>query len=496
MYFCGLDVGTSGVKAVVFDENGKIAATSFYEYVLVLKSDGTRELDPLDIWEKTKAVLRDVGRKCAGIAALAVSSFGEAFVCVDKSGREISRVMVFTDRRGEDEYFAAMKKSSDEEIAKICGLAPSTTYSISKLLHIKYNLKDIYQQTDKFLLIEDYIYFKLFGGAFTDYSLACRTMLFDVHKKEWSAPLMEKFGFDPVRFSAPVQSGSVIGEISAGIAREIGLPAGLKLVMGGHDQPVNAMGAGLRTGATVCSMGTAECMTPVFPSPLPFGVTLATSLSSEPFLVDGKYCTLAYNVTSGLAVKWFFDTFASGERPDGHPPYALFEKNAPKEPTKIMVQPYLMGSGTPYMDHRARFALLGADVGTTRYDIYKSVLEGLCMDQRLNLEFIQNEGIKINRIICVGGGSRSGLWLKVKADSMQVAVSTLKCSEAGALGCAILCAAATGAYESPQAAGEAMSVIAETIEPDPKQAAPYDEKFALYKKLHGDIDDYSRFASK
>jgi len=201
-------------------------------------------------------------------------------------------------------------------------------------------------------------------------------------------------------------------------------------------------------------------------------------------------------VTSGLAVKWFFDTFAPAERPDGHPPYALFERSAPKDPTRLLVQPYLMGSGTPYMDHRARFAIIGADVGTTRYDIYKSVLEGLCMDQRLNLEIIKNEGIHVDNIICVGGGSKSRLWLKVKADSMQVSVSTLKCSEAGALGCAILCAAAMGVYENARAAGEAMSEIAETIDPDPARAAPYDEKFALYRELHKDLDLYSRFASK
>ena len=234
----------------------------------------------------------------------------------------------------------------------------------------------------------------------------------------------------------------------------------------------------------------------MFDSPLPYKVTLDSSLSSEPFLVDDRYCTLAYNVTSGLAVKWFFDTLAPNERTEGHPPYALFEKNAPKEPTRLMVQPYLMGSGTPYMDHRARFAVLGADVGTTRYDIYKSVLEGLCLDQRLNLEIIQNQGIHIDNIVCVGGGSRSRLWLSVKADSMQAAVSTLTCSEAGALGCAILCAAAVGAYENAQAAAKGMSEIAQTIEPNLGYAALYEEKFALYKKLHGDINQYSLYASK
>lgn len=496
MHFCGLDVGTSGVKAVVFDEMGAIVASSYYEYVLNLKSDGTRELDANDIWQKTKAVLRDVGQKCPDIYALAVSSFGEAFVAVDADGKEISRVMVFTDNRGEEEFLREMQKSSDEEIAKICGLPPSIMYSISKLLYIKYNLSDVYQNAKKFLLIEDYIYFKLCGEAYTDYSLACRTMLFDVHKKIWSPELMDKFGLDREKFSKPVQSGTVIGEIRTQTAAELGLKSGLKLVMGGHDQPVNAMGAGLRPGATVCSMGTSECITPVMDAPFPYDVTLKSSFSSQPFLVENKYCTLAFNMTSGLAVKWFFDTFAAAEHVDGKPPYALFEKNAPANPTRIFVQPYLMGCGTPYMDHRARFALLGTDAGTTRYDIYKAVLEGLCLDQRLNLELIRNQGVAIDHIICVGGGSRSRLWLQIKADSMQVRVSTLKCSEAGALGCAILCAVALGIYPDARTAGEAMSAIQETIEPRRESAGFYDEKFALYKQLYADTNKYSIFASK
>lgn len=496
MHFCGLDVGTSGVKAVVFNEQGTILASGYYEYNLELRSDGTRELDAGDIWKKTQAALRDVGKKCGAIAALAVSSFGEAFVAVDPEGREISRVMVYTDNRGEEELRREMEKTSDEEIAKICGLAPSIMYSISKLLYIKYNLPDIYRKTKKFLLIEDYIYFRLCGEAYTDYSVASRTMLFDVHKKEWSPRLMDVFGLDADQFSKPVQSGTVIGEIPPGIAAECGLGPGVRLVMGGHDQPVNAMGAGLRSGATVCSMGTSECVTPVLNGPFPYDVTLHSSLPSEPFLEENKFCTIAFNMTSGLAVKWFFDTFASGERPDGKPPYALFEKNAPSNPTRIFVQPYLMGCGTPYMDHRARFALLGSDAGTTRYDMYKALLEGLCLDQRLILEIIKKQGTDIDHIICVGGGSQSRLWLQIKADSMQVCVSTLQCSEAGALGCAILCAAALGVYPDARAAGEAMSEIKETIEPGRAHADFYDEKYQLYKSLHADTDKYSVFASK
>ncbi|MEG0836114.1 MAG: FGGY-family carbohydrate kinase, partial [Christensenellaceae bacterium] len=493
MLFCGIDVGTSGVKAVIFDEKGEMAATAFLAYVLDLKSDGTRELNACDIWEKTKQVVgMAVAQSKGDICAIAVSSFGEAFVMLDKDDHELNDVMIYTDRRGEKEYFEAMQKSSDLEIARICGLPPSTTYSISKILYLKHNFLQLYEKADKILLIEDYINYKLCGYAVTDGSVACRTMLFDVHKREWSEILMNKFGIDKNKFSKPMMTGEKVGPILPNIAKELGLLQDVQIVVGGHDQPMSAMGAGVRKNTTVCSMGTSECMTPVFDRAIDPNITLKTSLSSEPAWEKGKFSTLAYNPTSGLLIKWFFDVFAADFK---ETPYALFEKNMPQNPTKIFVQPYLMGSGPPYMDFRARFGLVGADIGTSRYELYKAVLEGLALDQRLSYEILRDQGVQIDTIICVGGGSKSLPWLQAKADVMQVCVSTLKCKEAGALGCAIACAVAMGAYESFEQAGEQMSAIASTIEPNVQNKKFYDEKFSVYKNLHSDLKTVCDFVS-
>ena len=163
MFFCGLDVGTSGVKAVVFDELGEIKANCFLAYELELRADGTRDLMADQIWDKTKKVLSQAVSICPEVSSLAVSSFGEAFVPVDKTGKELSEVILLTDRRGEKEFYAAKTNTSDERIAELIGVPPSTMYSLPKLLYIKHQRPDVYEKAYKFLLIEDYIYFKLSG---------------------------------------------------------------------------------------------------------------------------------------------------------------------------------------------------------------------------------------------------------------------------------------------------------------------------------------------
>lgn len=491
MYFCGLDVGTSGVKAVVFDEKGNIKANCYAAYDLELRSDGTRDLKAEQIWEKTKEVLKNASAECPGIAAMAVSSFGEAFVAVDKDGKELCEVMLLTDRRGEKEFYAAKQKTSDERIAELIGVPPSTMYSLPKILYLKHNRPEVYEKAYKLLLIEDYIYYKLSGLIYTDYSLAGRTMLFDVNTLDWSDEMLSVFGVDKEKLSAPVCSGTVLGDVSSAVAEELSLPCGMKLVMGGHDQPIHAFGAGDIKGQMVCSMGTSECVTPVFDKRLSKDITLRRALPTEPFVQQGKYCTLAFNVTSGLLVKWFFDTFEKGEQK-----YAEYEKNAPAGVSRLFVQPYLMGSATPYFDPADRYAVIGADLGTTTYDIYKASIEALCLDQRLNIEYLKEEGMSYDTLICAGGGSKSALWLKTKANVLGMDVKTLKGKEMGALGCAVLCALALGVYGSAEEAGRAMCHTDKLYKPDMSLKAAYDEKFEMYRDLKKTLAGYCEYASR
>jgi xylulokinase len=503
MLFCGLDVGTTGVKALVFDEKGTPLADAYRPYNIQVESDGTRLLKAEELWTKTKQAFAEAALKAPGkITALCADSFGEAFVCLDAAGEIICDPMLFTDRWGEKEYFEAEKKTSAEEIAGVCGLPLSPSYSLSKVLYLKEQRPDIYERIDKILLIQDFINYKLCGNTAADYSTACRTMFFDVRNCSWSGELLSRFGLEKAHYSAPVPMGTVIGTLKKELAEELGLDlrptdgrsadGGIKIVVGGHDQPVNAIGSGLRKGYAVNSMGTSECITPIMSGILPADFIAHKGIPSEPLWARGKFCCLAYNVSSGLLVQWFASV-SSGEK---EPSLSFFDENVPPKPTKIMVQPYLMGSGTPYMDSGARLAITGMDYGTSRFDIYRAILEALVLDQKLNLEVLAQEQVTVDHLIAVGGGSKSKPWLKIKADILQIPVSTLKVKEAGALGCAVLCAAAQGIYGSVEEAAQNMSQIGITIEPDSVYNAFYGEKFAVYRELHDHVKAESAFAVK
>ncbi len=497
MNVCGLDVGTSGVKAVVFDEKGAGIANAYRAYETQIDLDGKRGLDAHQLWEKTKEALACVCAQTNGdIAAIAVASFGEAFVLLDEHDRVLHDIMIYTDRRGEKEFLREAEKTSQEEVACICGLPFSPTYSVSKLLYLKECRPKLYNRAKKVLFIEDYVGYLLNGERAVDYSVASRSMLLDAKNCCWSSIMMNQFGIEKALFSQTVAAGTVIGTIKKEIAQELGASASMKIVAGIHDQPASAIGAGLREGSVACSMGTSECMTPVFSGMFPVKVTARQGLCSEPVWEKGKYCTLAYNPSSGLLIEWFFKTFAAAETRQHGAPYALFEEHFPPQPTKIMIQPYLAGSGTPYLDYLARLGIAGIGLGTTRFDLYRAMLEGLALDQCLNLETITRQGVAAQSLMCVGGGSRSRPWLQVKADVMQIPVSTLDCGEAGALGCAVLCAVAMGVYASVEEAAQNMSRVKEILEPNQENREFYREKFEQYRLLHAHLMEESEYACR
>jgi len=492
MLFCGIDVGTTGAKALVFDENGTPLYSAYRAYEIETASDGTRLLKATELWQKTKESFGEAAGHIQGcLAAVCADSFGEAFVALDAENNIICDPMLFTDRWGEKEYFEAEKKTSAAEIAKICGLPLSPSYSLSKILYLREQRPEIYKKISRILLIQDFINFMLAGECGADYSTAGRTMFFDARSCLWSDELIKRFGLEKNHFSPPIPMGTVLGTLRKDLAGELGIRGEVKVVAGGHDQPVNAIGAGLKPGYVVNSMGTSECITPLTPALLPEDFISSRGIPSELLWGKDKYCCLAYNASSGLLVQWFASVFGGGELSGP----AEFDRNVPEKPTRIMVQPYLMGSGTPYMDSSARLAFTGIDNGTTRYDLYRAILEGLVLDQLLNISILKEQKITVDHLVAVGGGSKGRSWLQIKADILQIPVSTLTVKEAGALGCAVLCAAATDVYASVEEAAAAMSHIGETIKPATAHRDFYEEKFELYKQLHEHVKKESDFAA-
>lgn len=496
MYFIGIDLGTTGVKAVVFTEDGRIAAMA-YEAYRQEAVKGKRELRAEALWESCERVLAAAMGQCPvqEEGALCVSSFGEGFVCLDGNGRELTPVMLLTDDRGTEEFGQVVWELEDGRIAEITGLKPHISYSLSKILYLRSHQPEVYKKTEHILLMGDHLYHKLGGGYVTDYSMASRTMLFDVHQKRWDPWLLEKTGVEAALFSRPVQGGSVVGEVSRAVAERLSLPRKTWLVMGGHDQPVAAVASRGGHGYTMCSMGTSECITPVLQRPLSGSHVLACGHPNEPFMEPDVYNTLAYNVTSGLLTEWAAKVFTKKEREQGRQAYQILEREMPKKPTRILVLPYLHGSGTPYLDAEARLSMLGLDEADRRGDIYRGILEGLCMDQKLNIEKLGADKLEPAGLLVTGGSSRSQAWLQIKADVLERPIHRLECAQAGALGCAILCASALKIYPSLKEAARAMVQVGTAVEPRKEESRIYREKYEIYKTLYEDCRRANAYAA-
>jgi len=499
--FIGLDLGTSGTKAIVFNEEGRVIKSSFRGYKMLFPRKGYIELNPEDIWRAVRFVLKEVISKTNnsnGIKALSISSFGEAFVPINHKGEVLHNSILATDIRGEEEISLLVNNLSEDKIVETTGLPISPTYSIAKILWLKSNRSYIYKNVWKFLQYQDYILYKLCGETISDYSLASRTMALDIRKRSWSEEILNAAGISMNLLPEVKPAGTIIGKIRPQMANDLSLPRSLLLVLGGHDQPCCALGAGVVTeGSAVDSVGTTECITLLLADRLQKSIIKNYNFPNEPFVNKIGYNTMAYLHTAGVLLEWFINLFAKMEKvkleKESKDVYNYFEEISPTPPSSLFILPHFAGTGTPYMDTAAKGAIVGLTLETKKEDIYLAFLEGIAFDIQNNIECLKQAGITFNKLFVVGGGARFPKWLQMKADIFGKEISTLECNEAGALGTAILAAKATGVYNDLKTAVKSMVKVKDTIYPDKEKSEIYKEKFKEYVKLYKNLRDTNLF---
>lgn len=491
MIFMGLDVGSSGTKCVAFREDGQQLAVCYREYPT---RAGQADMDAREMFASVCEVIAgcaaDDAVKASEIAAISVTSFGESFVPVGKDGSELSKIIMYTDKRGMDECRRITDRVGFEKTRDIICARPDSMYSLPKILWTMENIPGVRENIWKFLLIGDYICYKLSGEAKINYSLACRAMCFDVENKRWSQELLDAAGISADMLSEPVPCGSVVGGILPAVADKLGLPHTVKIVISAHDQVSAAIGAGvLDPGEAVDGTGSVECVTPVFDR-----IIRADGFADRNYVCvphaarDGQYCTYAFNFSGGVLLKWFRDTFASYMKPEaaarGVSVYRLLDESCPATPSDVLVVPHFMGAGgTPDLVGSARGTMIGMSMATTLPDIYRAVMEGLTYEIAYNLETVGAFGIKPTSLRATGGGANSPIWLRIKTDILGLPITRLTTGEAGAAGCAMLAAVALGRYADLHEAAAAFVRTGETVEPSAEFADIYREKYEKYKTI-------------
>jgi len=487
-----LDIGTTGCKAIAFNVAGEPLAHAYREYGVMYPRPGWAEIDPNKVWRCVEEVISEVAHQVDSdpVRALAVTTLGETFTPIAKDGTALSNSMTYVDNRGVQQTESWNRTLGKERVFQITGQPLHPGYSLPKLMWLKDERPDIFRKARKFLLYEDFAFFKLGLEPTIDYSLAGRTMAFDVREKKWSEEMFSTAGIDPTVMATPRPSGEVVGEIPAPIAEKLGLPKGTVAVTGGHDQPVNALGGGvISEGVAVDGMGSTECVTVGFNQPPLNKKMLASNYPVYPHVKQGMYVSLAFSYTGGNLLRWYRDNFArdmvkEAERA-GADVYDLILKDVPKGPTGVYVLPHFVGSGTPYFDPDSKGTITGLTLGTTREQFVKALVEGITYELRFNLETLEEAAdVKIDKLRAMGGGARSKMWLQLKADITGKEVVSLAISECGCLGAAILAGVGVGEYSSVDEAVQLLVSEEELFQPDPDMHQQYTERFAIYSELY------------
>jgi xylulokinase len=491
MSLLGLDVGTTGTKAVAFDLNGNVLASSYREYPLLSPKPGWQELDPNLVWSAVRKVLGEVAAKTKKdpVKTMAISAQGEACHAIDKEGHCLTNSVVTFDARTADYPTWWLQRKSRLDIALITGMPLHGMHTINKIMWFKQHQLDIYLKAWKFLCYEDFIHYRLGLEPVMSDSLAARTMAFDVQKGAWSDEMLRIVEINSALLPGTAPGGTLVGEIPDRIADELGLPRGVFVATGGHDQPAGALGAGiLESGEAMLALGTVVAICPVFDK---FTVTqglVDSNLCCYNSCVPGLFSSLVFNFTGGSLLKWYRDTFAGLEKKEaektGRDVYDIICEKVPNDPGNVLVLPHFTVTGTPYFDTASRGVIAGLTLHTPREEIVGAILSGVTYEMKLNLELLKNNGIAIDRMRMVGGGAKNAAVVQRNADILGMPIAVLKNAEAAALGVAMLGGMAAGIASDLKRMAQQMVSIDHVYEPNPKRHAAFEERFAIYRDLY------------
>ncbi len=489
MSLLGLDIGTTGCKAIAFDEEGHPLASAYREYPLLSPRPGFFELDPNAVWSHLCDCIREVNTNIPAnpVKALAISAQGEAVIPVSETSEVLANSPVTADNRALEQADQLRERLGAEKIYAISGQPLHGQFSIPKIAWWKEHEPALYQRTWKFLCYGDFALKRLGLEPVIDYSMAARTLGFDIRSLSWSGDLLGAAGVDVDKLPTVRPSGSMVGEISEAIAADLGLSTGVQVVVGGHDQPCGALGAGvLGRGEAMYAIGTTESIAAVVKEPT--SRLEQDNVPCYPHVVPEMFAALTGNQTGGRLLRWYRDQLGADERAvaqrEQRDVYDVIVEQARDEPSGLMILPHFAGSGSLQNDPNSKGAILGLTFDTRRQDLVKAILEGITFEQALSIEQLRTAGIEVDELRAIGGGARSPKWLQMKADIVGTPITAIAVNDAASLGAALLAGWGTGIYTSLQeAVGRTVSTSAR-YEPDEKRSAHYRDQLDVYRQLY------------
>jgi len=485
-----LDLGTGRIRAVAIDLKGRILAEAAEPTPTHVPQAGYAEYHPQELWQTVAKVLSRLTQAVKGRGAIqgfATGSMGEAGVLVDVYGKELGPIIAWYCGRTVPDGQALRARLGDDYVFKTTGVTSTPSFGLSKILWWRRNHPDILGKARYWLNMADWAAFRLTGEARTDFTLASRTNALDVVRLDWAGELLAKLDIDRRLFAPLIANGAVVGRLHKTGAAETGLPEGLAVSAGGHDHIISTVAAGIdQPGILLDSMGTAEALVLANDRPI-FDDRLRTGGYQQSVLNLGvpHYELMCGLTTSGGAIEWFRKQ-AGGI---GYDTLIAEAEAIPAGSYGTCFLPQLRGGDQPYPNPNARGAFIGITGDSMRGALFRSVLEGLCLQTRLELDHLSAiPGVNpVTRIRAIGGGTRNDLMMKIKASVYGRPLEVTALSEATCLSAAILGGLGAGVFASVQ---EALSQMTEglgevrVVEPEPSWMERYEE---LYRNVYAQL---------
>ncbi len=483
-YVIGVDLGTSAVKVLLMDQAGRVQQEVSKSYPLIQEKSGYSEQNPEHWVEKTKEALVELVNSFHGdiadIEGISFSGQMHGLVLLDEKKEVIRPAILWNDTRTTKQCHDIYELVGKEKLFKIAKNPALEGFTLPKILWVKENEPELYEQASVFLLPKDYLRYRMTGNIHMDYSDAAGTLLLDVANKKWSGEICELTGVDINLCPPLVESHEWVGNITEDFAKETGLSTATKVFAGGADNACGAIGSGiLSEGSTLCSIGTS-------------GVVLSYEGSKDRdfqgkvhyfnHAKEDAYYTMGVTLAAGYSLTWFKETFAKDEPFD-----TLLEDldDVPVGANGLLFTPYIVGERTPHADAMIRGSFIGVDSSHERKHFVRAVIEGITFSLAESIEIFRESGKTIDSIISIGGGAKNESWLQIQADIFNAKVTKLSSEQGPGIGACMLAAYGCGWYDSLQQCSESFLEKVKTYEPNPENVKKYQQLFQLYKQIYG-----------
>lgn len=491
-YLLGIDIGTTGSKAVLIETNGDVITHTTTEYPMIVPAHGWSEQKPEHWWNATiksiRKVIKDSGIEPKNIIGIGLTGQMHGLVLLNRNNKVLRPCILWNDQRTVKECSVITQRIGKDRMIQISGKPVLTSFTASKILWVKNNEPEIYKKIAHILLPKDYVRYCLTREYGMDVADASGTCLFDVRKRQWSEEIIAKLNIKKEWFVPVFESAEICGYVNKDSGRATGLESGIPVVCGAGDQAAQAIGTGIYAPGTVSvTIGTSGV---VFAAIDEYQIDKTGRLHTYCHAIPGLWHLMGVMLSAGASLRWFKDTFYKQEiiraKREKIEIYDLITQEANRIPAGsegLIFLPYLSGERTPYPDPYARGVFFGISLKHSRAHMVRAVIEGITFGLRDCLELLKSLGIRFNRVRVSGGGAKSMLWRRIMADVFDLDIITVNTTQGAALGAAILAGVGTGIYRDIGSACK--KIIKETGVTKPgKDVEIYQYYYRQYQNLY------------